>query len=617
MISACDPQPQLIPREILFGNPEKASPQISPDGNKIAYLAPSKGVLNIWVRSTDGKDDQPVTQDQNQGIRSYFWAQDSEHLFYMQDTEGDENTHLYRVNLKSGEALNLTPFLGVRVQVLSFDRHFPETLLIAMNRENPKVYDAYRLQWKTGELELAAKNNGSISEWIADSELQVRGALIAGSDTSFEVMIRETEKSEWRKVAEWGFEDNSSCSVIGFSKEGKSLYLIDSRDAPTGRLVRLDLESGEKVILAEDPQYDVISAWLHPDTREVRMAAWIKEKTEWRIFEESIRADIETILNRHGQGFSIISASDDDQSWVLRVESDQSPVVYFLYRRSNRTSQLLFENQPELRKYKLAGMEPITIQSRDGLQLHGYITFPPHAPRKNLPLVLNVHGGPWARDSWGYDARTQWFANRGYICLRINFRGSVTYGKNFLNAGNKEWGGKMQNDLTDAVAWAVRKGYADSKRVAIFGGSYGGYAALAGATFTPDLYQAAISVVGPSNLISFLNTTPSYWSTYLENIYRRVGNPEKDFEFLKARSPYFQADKIRIPILIAQGANDPRVRKAESDQIVEALQRRNIPHEYLLFQDEGHGFAKPQNQLKFYKTAEVFLARYLGGRVEK
>lgn len=616
LVSSCKYESPLIPRALLFGNPEKASAQISPDGNKIAYLAPDAGVLNIWIRSVQGGDDRPITQDRERGIFSYFWSWDSRYLMFLQDQNGDENTHLYSVEIESREKKDLTPFPGVRVQVLGSDKHSPDILLISMNREKREIDDVYRLNLRTGALDLAAKNDGTISGWISDKDLKVRGALAANTDGGYTVRVRDSESAPWKEIAKWGFEDAFNCNVAGFSKDGKDLYLIDSRDAPVSRLVRLNLATGEKSVLAEDPSYDVTGVVLNPETLEVRMVTWSKEKTEWKVFEEAVRTDIETILKRHGPGFSITSGDEADQNWVLRVESDREPVSYFLYQRKNRESKFLFQHQSALNQYSLAEIEPISFQSRDNLEIHGYITFPPGKERKNLPMVLKVHGGPWNRDGWGYDPRVQWLANRGYICLQVNFRGSVTYGKAFLNAGNKEWGGKMQNDLTDAVEWAIRQGYADPKRVAIFGGSYGGYAALAGAVFTPDLFRAAISVVGPSNLISFLNTTPPYWSTELENIRRRVGNPETEIEFLKSRSPYFHADRIRIPMLIAQGANDPRVKKAESDQIVEALKKHGVPHEYLLFEDEGHGFARPENQLRFYKTAEAFLAKHLGGRAE-
>lgn len=616
MLFSCSSQEKLIPRALLFGNPEKVQPQISPDGKRIAYLAPRDGVLNIWQRSVKGGDDQPVTNEKGRGLSNYFWAPDSRSFLFLQDQNGNENTRLYSVDLLTGAKRDLTPFEDVKVQVIASDKNIPNTLLIGMNRENKKVYDAYRLNLKTAELELAAKNDGTISQWVADSNLEVRGALIANSDAGYAVMIRGSEKEAWRKWTEWGFEDSFGCNVIGFSKDGESLNLIDSRGSATGRLVRMDLASGKKEVIAEDPFYDVVNVMMHPDTYKIQMVSWLRDKEEWLVLDDSIRGDIEKIEAIHGNNFAITNRDDADQSWILRVVSDRSPTAYFLYHRETGQSDFLFEHQPELRKYKLAEMKPISFQSRDGFILHGYLTLPTETKTKGLPMVLKVHGGPWNRDVWGYDSRAQWLANRGYAVLQINFRGSTSYGKEFLNAANKEWGGKMQNDLTDAVEWAAQQGIADPKRVAIFGGSYGGYAALAGATFTPDLYQAAIAVVGPSNLISFLQTTPDYWSTELANIKRRVGDPEKEIEFLKSRSPLFKADQIRIPMLIAQGANDPRVKKEESDQIVAALKQHGIEHEYLLFPDEGHGFAKPENQLRFYKTAEAFLAKHLGGRFE-
>lgn len=617
VIFSCKRSPELIPRKILFGNPAKAGPQISPDGKSIAYLAPREGILNIWVRSLQGGDDRPVTHDKKQGISQYFWLQDSAHLVFLQDKDGDENAHLYLVNLASGETKDLTPFDGVKVQILAADKHFPDEFLVQMNRENPKLYDVYRLRWKTGELTLAAKNLENVSSWVPDRELKIRGAVIAGGRGDYAVMVRDTEQSPWRKVAEWQLEDNLSCDVHGFSKDGKFLFMSDSRNSNTGRLVKLDLSTGKETVLAEDPEYDTLGMVLNPETYEPQLVLYIKEKMEWKILDESLRKDIENLKRIEGGQFSLAGRDNADQIWIIRSESDRAPVSYYVYYRQTGEAFFLFDHQPELRHYKLAEMRPVSFQSRDGFTLHGYLTLPVRGPQKNLPLVLKVHGGPWSRDVWGYDSRVQWFADRGYACLQVNFRGSTTYGKKFVNAGNKEWGGKMQDDLTDAVQWAVREGIADPKRVAIFGGSYGGYAALAGAVFTPDLYRAAVAVVGPSNLITFLNSIPPYWETERANIRARVGDPETEQEFLKSRSPLFSAGRVRIPLLIAQGANDPRVKKAESEQMVEAMKKHNLPVEYLLFEDEGHGFAKPENQMKFFKAAEKFLAKHLGGRFEK
>ena len=342
----------------------------------------------------------------------------------------------------------------------------------------------------------------------------------------------------------------------------------------------------------------------------------VKDRDHWTILDEAVREDLEIIRGLHRGDFFLLNRDHDDQIWMIGFTVDNGPVPYYSYNRKTKMAEFLFSNRPDLDQYELAQMEPVSFQSRDGLTIRGYLTLPSGAARSNLPMVLNVHGGPWHRDTWGYDAEAQWLANRGYACLQVNFRGSTGYGKHFLNAGDREWGGKMHEDLVDAVQWAVQQGLADPKRIAIYGGSYGGYASLVGATFTPDLFRCAVSIVGPSNLITFIKTIPPYWSSFLAVMHKRLGNPDTDADFLISRSPLHKVDQIRIPMLIAQGANDPRVKQAESEQIVQAMQSRGIPHEYLLFPDEGHGFVKPENRLKFYATAEKFLATHLGGRSE-
>jgi len=369
-------------------------------------------------------------------------------------------------------------------------------------------------------------------------------------------------------------------------------------------------------VIAEDPMYDVGGVVVHPDTYEVQAVTFVKDRQETVILDESIRSDFEAIGKLHHGDLFISSRDDADDTWLVGFTADDGPVPYFSYDRKTKTGTHLFDHRPALNDYELAKMEPVVFESRDGLTLHGYVTYPAGDERTNLPMVLNVHGGPWYRDTWGYNPEAQWFANRGYVCLQVNFRGSTGYGKEFLNAGNREWGGKMHNDLVDAVNWAIDQGIADPTKVAIYGGSYGGYAALVGATFTPDLFCCAVDIVGPCNLITFINTIPPYWSSFLQIMYERVGNPETDEEFLKSRSPLFKADRIKIPMLIAQGANDPRVKQAEAEQIVQALKDNGVDHEYMLFEDEGHGFARPENRIKFYGAAEEFLAKHLGGRFE-
>ncbi len=583
----------------------------------MAYLAPVNGVLNVWVGTVGQDDYQPVTKDTDRGVRFYFWAADNQHIMYIQDVGGNENWRLYATDLESKETRDLTPFENVQVQVIDRDKHFPNELLIAMNKENPQVHDVYHLDLTTGELTLVAKNPGNIMQWVIDTQFKVRGAVTALPDGGTELLIRDNEQAGWRKLITWNADDALTSGPIGFTRDGESLYLEDSREANASRLVRLNIATGALDVLAADPHYDVGSVVINPDSYDVQAVAFNKDRVEWVVLDESIRADFDRIRDIHQGDFFITSRDDADTTWIVAFTVDNGPVPFYAYDRKNQSATFLFDNQPELSKYTLAHMEPITFTSRDGLTIHGYLTLPPGAGRENLPMVLDVHGGPWHRDAWGYNPEAQWFANRGYACLQVNFRGSTGYGKDFLNAGNKEWGRNMHNDLVDGVNWAIQHGIADPKRIAIYGGSYGGYAALVGATFTPDLFCCAVDIVGPSNLITLIKTIPPYWSTFLATFHKRVGNPDTEEEFLKSRSPLFRVDQIKIPMLIAQGANDPRVKQAESEQIVEAMKSKGISYEYMLFPDEGHGFAKPENRLKFYAAAEKFLARYLGGRYEE
>lgn len=611
------PVTKLIPRQILFGNPVKANPQISPDGKRMAYLAPVNNVLNVWIGTVGSNDAQPVTQDTDRGVRFYFWAADNKHIVYIQDVGGNENWRLYATNLQTKQTRDLTPFENVQVQIIARDKHFPNELLIAMNKENPQVHDVYHLDLTSGELLRVAQNPGNIARWIADAQLKVRGAGTTAPDGSSSLLVRADEQSEWQTAVTWGPDDTLSSNALGFTLDGQSIYLEDSRDVNAARLVKLHLASGALSVLAEDEQYDVSNVVLHPDTHEVQAVAFNKDRITWTVLDESIQKDFANIRKIHRGDFSIVNRDDADQTWMLAFTVDNGPVAFYTYNRQSQQASFLFDNQPDLNGYTLAQRQPISFTARDGLTIHGYLTLPVQMQHTNLPLVLYVHGGPWARDAWGYEPTAQWFANRGYACLQVNFRGSTGYGKDFLNAGDREWGRNMHHDLVDGVNWAIEQGVANPQKVAIYGGSYGGYAALVGATFTPDLFCCSIDIVGPSNLVTLIKTVPPYWSTMAATFHKRVGHPEIDEEFLLSRSPLSKVDQIKIPMLIAQGANDPRVKQSESEQIVAAMKSKGIAHEYMLFPDEGHGFAKPENRLKFYAAAEKFLAKHLGGRHEE
>jgi dipeptidyl aminopeptidase/acylaminoacyl peptidase len=556
-----------------------------------------------------------VTADADRGIRVFAWAHDGRHLLYLQDSGGDENWRLYDVDLHTMARRDLTPFEGVQAQILATNKKHPTEVLVGLNRDNPALHDVYRLDLGTGSLAKEVENPG-FAGWVADTELVTRVGVALEPDGSVVIYVRDGADDDWRPLRTLAAEDALTSEPVGISADGSTMLAVSSDGADTGRLVRIGLDSGAEQVLAEDPEADVSSVRLHPDTREPQVVTWLKERKEYRVLDPAVEQDLAAIRALHHGDPELVSHDHSDTVWLVAFTNDTGPVPFFLYDRQRREGRFLFDHQPELSRYELAPMEPFSFTARDGLVIHGYATFPPGAGRSGLPMVLNVHGGPWARDNWGFHPEAQWLANRGYLCVQVNFRASTGYGKAFVNAGDREWGNAMQNDLTDAVEFATGQGWANPERVAIYGGSYGGYAALAGVTFTPDLYRCAVDIVGPSNLKTLIETIPPYWHPQIALFHQRVGNPETDAEFLWSRSPLSRAASIKTPLLIAQGANDPRVKQAESEQIVTALREAGIDHEYMLFPDEGHGFAKPENRLRFYASAERFLARHLGGRVE-
>jgi dipeptidyl aminopeptidase/acylaminoacyl peptidase len=615
--SARAEQPPLIPRKVLFGNPVKASPQISPDGKRLAYLAPDENnVLQVWVQTVGGQDARKVTDDKKRGIRMYHWTYAPDTLIYSQDHEGDENYHIYAVDLKTDKVRDLTPFPNVRAHPLRLNRDFPNEMLATLNKENPRLFDVYRINLTTGELVLDTKNPGDVQGWTADPQLRIRAAQAITPDGGSEIRYRTDDKAKWQTIIKWGPDDMDG-RVLDFTGDGKALWLESSADRNTLSLFKHHLDSGKEELIASDDNADAGQVLMNPLTHEAEAVSFVRERVRWKVLQPDVEEDLHVLQNGARGEPSIIGADRDWKTWVVAYTADIEPTDYYLYDRHAKKLTHLFAAQPELAKYKLAPMEPVTIKSRDGLDLVCYLTKPLGVEPKALPLVLLVHGGPWARDAWGFDPQAQWLANRGYAVLSVNYRGSTGFGKRFLHAGDREWAGKMHDDLIDAVQWAVKQGIADPKRVAIFGGSYGGYAALVGATFTPEVFACAVDIVGPSNLVTLLKSIPPYWAPMKRMFALRVGDVDKEEEFLKSRSPLFKADQIKIPMLIAQGKNDPRVKEAEAEQIVEAIRKAGKPVEYMLFPDEGHGFARPENRLKFFAAAEAFLAKHLGGgRVE-
>ncbi len=613
------PLPDLIPRSVLFGNPDHTSPSVSPDGSRLGWVAPEDGVLNVWVAPRDGSAPaRAVTHDRDRGVRTYAFCQDDRHLLYLQDTAGDENWRLYLLDLTAGpdaEPRLVTPGEGIQARILGHNRWHPRTVLIGMNDRTPQLHDVHALDLATGELSLVAENPGFM-DWLIDSDLAVRGGHTMAPDGSATVHLGRD--GDYQPYLEIPADDAASTGVMGFTRSG-AVLVLSSIGVNATRLERHDLDAGTREVVAADEAYDIGGVWQNPETLEVQAVEVVRARQEIQLLDASLAPHLERLRALGDGDLGIGRRERSGRWWIVSVSPSDGPIHFYLYDTTTGDARHLFAHRADLEKLPpgtLAPMEPFSFTARDGLEIHGYLTFPPGVERRGLPAVLNVHGGPWARDHWGFHTEAQWLANRGYVCVQVNFRSSTGYGKAFLNAGDKQWGLAMQDDLTDAVAHVVGQGWVDAERVGIYGGSYGGYAVLAGAVFTPEVYRCGVDIVGPSNLITLLASVPEYWKPMIAMMHQRVGNPETEAELLTAASPLTHVDRIRIPLLVVQGANDPRVKQAEAEQIVAALTAKDLPHSYLLFDDEGHGLAKPENRERMYAAAEAFLATHLGGRVQ-
>ena len=618
---------ELIPREALFGNPERANVQLSPDGRTLSWVAPLDGTLNVWVAPADDLSAaKAVTRDTARGIRSYFWSYQPDTLLYLRDSGGDEDFHLYAVDLKTGQSRDLTPFEKTTAQVVGVSDRHPGTILVGMNDRDPKWHDLYRVDLASGERTLVEKNDQEISGYLADADYRLRFASRARPDGGEDLLRRNGDR--WETYAQIPFEDGMTTGFAGLSKDGSTLYMRDSRDRNTAALFAVDAASGDRRLLHEDARADVGGNLADPRTGEVQAVSVNYLREQWTVLDDAIRADLER-LEAIGPGeASINTRTLDDRTWIVAYSAAESPVEYYRYDRDGQgggTLTRLFSGRPALEGKPLVPMWPLELASRDGKTLVSYLTLPPHADANQdgkadapVPMVLLVHGGPWARDAYGYSSYDQWLANRGYAVLSVNFRGSTGFGKEFTNAGDGEWAGRMHDDLIDAVQWAVDSGVTTADKVAIMGGSYGGYATLVGLTFPPDTFACGVDIVGPANLNTLLSTVPPYWASFYKQLVRRMGDPEtgEGKAWLAERSPLTRVDAIRKPLLIGQGANDPRVKQDESDQIVDAMTAKNIPVTYVLFPDEGHGFARPENNKAFNAVAEGFLSQCLGGRAQ-
>jgi len=615
----------LIPREALYGNPTRAGGQISPDGQWLGWMAPHEGVMNVWVApASDPAAARLMTHSTDRPIPMFFFAPKSDSVLYMQDKAGDENYLLYQVNLASGEERTLTPFDKTRVRFIGGSHTIKDQVLIGLNDRDERFHDVHRLNLDTGALELVMQND-SYAGFLADDQLALRWAVrqnAAGGSDMFE--IADGKVAETPRVSTT-LEDSMTTHVAGYTADGKTLYWLDSRGRNTAALIAEDTATGARTVLAENARADIGGTMRHPLTGVVEAYAVNYLKTEWIALDPGVKASLDWLRARLPGEFGVSSRTDDDSKWIVGNDPLTGPAVSYLYDRTAQTLTEFYVTRPELVGAPLQPMHMREIGARDGLTLVSYLTLPPQGdpdgdgvPRAPVPMVLLVHGGPWARDGYGFNRAHQWLANRGYAVLSVNFRGSTGFGKAFVNAANLEWGAKMHDDLIDAVEWALGQGIAERDKVAIMGGSYGGYATLAGLAFTPEVFACGVDIVGPSNLETLLETIPPYWEPMVKQFHERMGNPgtPEGKQLLIDRSPLHKADRICRPLLIGQGANDPRVKQAESDQIVEAMKTHAIPVTYVVFPDEGHGFAKPTNNIAFNAIAENFLATVLGGRAE-
>lgn len=600
---------QLISLEDFFKNPEKTSFELSPDGEYLAFLSPWKNRLNIMVQKIGESETTRVTSAEERDIAGYFWA-NSNRLVFLQDQGGDENFRLYAVDRDGKNLKELTPFEKVRVRIIDDLEDNENEMIIGMNHRNKEIFDAYRLNINTGELAMIAENPGNISGWLTDNEGKLRAAVTTdGVNTS--ILYRKTEKDAFKTILTTNFKE--TISPLFFTFDNQFVYAVSNIGRDKDSVVIFDIENGKiKETVYENNDVDVSNLLRSKKRKVITGVSFFREKREYVFFDE-IRKNLQETLEKKLPGYEVALAglNKAEDKALIRTYSDKSRGAYYFYDLNQDKLVKLSEISPWLDENQLSDMKPVEYRSRDGLVIKGYLTLPKGMKSENLPVVINPHGGPWARDYWGFDPEVQFLANRGYAVLQMNFRGSTGYGRKFWELGFKQWGKTMQDDITDGVNWLIAQKIADPKRIAIYGGSYGGYAVLAGLAFTPDLYACGVDYVGVSNIFTLLETLPPYWELGRKMMYEMIGDPEKDKELLKAVSPVFHVDKMKAPLFVAQGANDPRVKKSESDQIVEALKKRGIDVPYMVKDNEGHGFHNEENRFDFYREMEKFLSKHL------
>ena len=618
---------ELIDRAELFGNPVASQGRISSDGQWVSWIAPDEGVMNVWVAPlVDPENGKVITDDRHRGISNHMWSTDSRYVMFVKDNDGDENYHVYATDPNTGETRDLTPVAeGARAQIMGVSKDRPGVILVGLNERNPQLTDLYEVDIETGERSLIAENPG-YAGWITDNAYKPRMALVPKPDGGMQTVYLNEDLTPGDLFADIPSEDMLNTNVFGFSRDNNTVYMIDSRERNVAAGVAVDLESGARRTIVAPEKADLSGILTDNETYEPIAYSVNYLQEEWTALNDEAASELAFLRDNLEGEFSVASRTDDDRIWIVYEGAAEAPGQYYVYDRTADTLTPWFATRPDLADAPLQPMHPLELTSSDGKTLVSYLTLPPGSdpdgdgrPDEAVPMLLWVHGGPWARDSYGYNTVHQWMANRGYAVLSVNYRGSTGFGKDFTNAAVGEFAGKMHSDLTDAVSWAVSEGIAQEDKVAIGGGSYGGYATLIGVTFTPDTFACGVDIVGPSSLATLIDSFPEYWKPFLAGTwFRYVGDPSdpEAREAMIERSAISRIDDIRVPLLVGQGGNDPRVTKPEADNLVEAMQAKNLPVTYINYPDEGHGFQKPENRLSFFAAMEGFLGKCLGGRVQ-